>query len=426
MPRQLPWLNKGAGSRTQVKQPPKARASTKALSDVDDDFFDGTVLAGSSKGKGRAVPVVEESDDDLPGLPAEPSTPRTRGKSKSTVRKSRATSSSPPPIQHHVPPELEYMRAGASKFDLRDDEWMMVEDEFLETAKLFTRHLHIAEYQKLKERIEAKKKEQVEVARPVVLGGKMSAEGSMKKKAEVQEKRQIKAIRDVFASQDDENEEDDAMTSQPTSRKAAPSYSARAPTAAIKRAPHPATTHESDSDDLDARPNKRSLASRSDPASALSSRTSTGQNSALPVAQSTQGPANSFAKPALPTARGRAAMRKSRATPFDMLDGYVSRAKASTAGSDHETLPTPYQSNPKPSTGRATSSRTSQRSYSPSMATVAPISSKAAAKHEDWDTGSSISKATAERLAKKKAERAKQREEKQKGANMDDVPTFLV
>jgi len=32
----------------------------------------------------------------------------------------------------------------------QDDKWVMVEDEFLETAKLFTRHLHHAEYQRLK------------------------------------------------------------------------------------------------------------------------------------------------------------------------------------------------------------------------------------------------------------------------------------
>ncbi len=32
-----------------------------------------------------------------------------------------------------------------------DDAWVMVEDEFLETAKIFTRHLHHAEYQRMKD-----------------------------------------------------------------------------------------------------------------------------------------------------------------------------------------------------------------------------------------------------------------------------------
>jgi hypothetical protein len=428
MPRQLPWVNKGAGSRTQVKQAPKGRANTRVPSDIDDDFFDGTVLASSGKGKGKAVPDVDDSDDDLPGLPAEPSTPRTKTKAKDALRKARARSSSPPPIQDHIEPEIEYMRTGVSKFDLRDDEWMMVEDEFLETAKLFTRHLHIAEYQKLKERIEATKKAQVEAVRPVVLDGKMSAEGSMKKKAEVQEKRQIKAIQDVFASQndDDDDEEANVMTPRPTTSTAAPLYSNRASTTAIKRAPVPATTLDSDSDDLDARSTKRSTASKSTPASALSSSTSAGQKSALPAAQPTQAPASSFAKPALSTARQRAASRKSRATPFDMLDGYVSRAKASGTGSANETSPTRSRAITVTTTERAATSRAPVRSYSSPQATAAPKSSKTVGFSDDWGTSSSVSRATAERLAKKKAEREKLREGRKKGDSIDDVPTFLV
>ncbi|OAK98565.1 hypothetical protein IQ06DRAFT_224785 [Phaeosphaeriaceae sp. SRC1lsM3a] len=199
MPRQLPWLNKGSGSRTQTKQPAKAKAGTAAPSDIDDDFFDGTVLAGASKGKGKAVQVDEESDKESPILTS------TGSGSRDGVRKVRAPSSSPPPIADHVQPEVEEMRKGISKFELRDDEWMMVEDEFLETAKLFTRHMRLAEYQDLKEQIEAKKREQVQAPRQTVAGGKLSAEKSMKKKAEVQEKRQRKALQDVFALQDDDN-----------------------------------------------------------------------------------------------------------------------------------------------------------------------------------------------------------------------------
>ncbi|KAF2034977.1 hypothetical protein EK21DRAFT_55675 [Setomelanomma holmii] len=205
MPRQLPWLNKGAGSRTQVKQTPKARARTTTRDDIEDDFFDGTVLASPSKGKARATRSNEDSKDELPDPPARSSVRRANASNDVAVRRSRAPSSSPPPIQEFIQPQIEYMRTGISKFDLRDDEWMMVEDEFLETAKLFTRHLHIAEYKKLKERIEAKKK-QVGVARPVVAGEKMSFEGGMKEKAKAQEKKQQKAIRDVFVSRHDEDD----------------------------------------------------------------------------------------------------------------------------------------------------------------------------------------------------------------------------
>lgn len=424
MPRQLPWLNKGTGSRTQLKPPPKARASTRVPSDIDDDFFDGTALGISRKGKEKAVPDVASSDDDLPSLPAEPSTPRTKRAAKNTLRKSRATSSSPPPIQDHSQPEVEYMRVGTSKFDLRDDEWMMVEDEFLETAKLFTRHLHIAEYEKLKERIEAKKREQVEAVRPTVRGGKMSAEGSMKKKAEVQEKRQIKAIRDVFASQKDDDEEEAEAETMPRqqSGKAATSFSDQATTAS-KRAPLP-PRHDSDSDDLDARPSKRSTISRTPPASALGTTTSTGPNSALPAPQPAQAPASSFGKPTLPTARQRAAARKSRAMPFDMLDGYVPRAKASATSGEAETYTT-SRADLAGATERASFSRTSERALSPAKPAAAPKTNKAIHVTEGWGT-SSISKATAERLARKKAEREKQRQERKKDDILDDIPTFLV
>ena len=56
---------------------------------------------------------------------------------------SRAASSSPPPSQ---PPQQSPLRPGLN----RDDIYIMVEDEFLATAQSFTRHLHHAEYQRLK------------------------------------------------------------------------------------------------------------------------------------------------------------------------------------------------------------------------------------------------------------------------------------
>jgi hypothetical protein len=56
------------------------------------------------------------------------------------------------------------MHKGVDKFHLHDDEWMMVEDEFMETAKLFTKHLHLAQYETMREEI-AKKKS---ILRPVV------------------------------------------------------------------------------------------------------------------------------------------------------------------------------------------------------------------------------------------------------------------
>tara|TARA_R110002003_G_scaffold198_14_gene15524 strand:+ start:16001 stop:17230 length:1230 start_codon:yes stop_codon:yes gene_type:complete len=408
MPRQLPWLNKGAGSRTHVKPAPKAKPPKKAASDIDDDFFDGTGLASSRKDKTRVIRNAEDSDDELPDLPAEPSTPRTKATIKDASRQTRAASSSPPPIQDFIEPQIEFMRTGVSKFDLRDDEWMMVEDEFLETAKLFTRHLHIAEYKKLKERIEAKKKK-IGVARPVVAGGKVSFEGKMKEKAKAQEMKQKQAIRAVFVAQNDEGDDDagDASFAHSRSRQITSSSLASSKATTLKTPPHQPPTHDSDSEDLDtARSTSRSTTSKPDPASALGS-TTTGPKSALPAPTPTP-TSPSFAKPALPTKPRTTTSRRSRLTPFDMLDGYTPPAQADT---DAQKL------------------HSSVRSTSPIKLTAPAPASKEPARSDDaeeeWGTSSALRKATAERMAKRKAERAADRAEKRKTIKLEDIPTFL-
>jgi hypothetical protein len=52
--RKLPWLNKGAATKAQVKAASKSTKRTRTNVDEEDDsFFDGTVLASSSKSKER-------------------------------------------------------------------------------------------------------------------------------------------------------------------------------------------------------------------------------------------------------------------------------------------------------------------------------------------------------------------------------------
>ncbi|EUC50134.1 hypothetical protein COCMIDRAFT_82736 [Bipolaris oryzae ATCC 44560] len=197
MPRRLPWAKKDITGAKATN--PHADLESQISGD-DDDFLENVIAASSSKGNRQA----SESDDDLPNLPPEPSTPHTKSRTKDAWRKGREVSSSPPPLAGDLEqPRVEYMHDAISKFDLRDDEWMMVEDEFLETAKLFTRHLHIAEYEKLKEMIEEKKKG-ADVPRPVVPNAKMSDIGTMKDRAKVQEQKQKRALQDVFASQEDD------------------------------------------------------------------------------------------------------------------------------------------------------------------------------------------------------------------------------
>jgi hypothetical protein len=422
MPRQLPWANKGAGSRTQVK-PTTARKAAKprATSAIDDDFFEDTVLGSSSKGKGRA----QDSDDDLPEPPADPSTPRMKTRTKDALRSRRVQSSSPPPMSGDLEqPETEKMHGSVSKFDLRDDEWMMVEDEFLETAKVYTRHLHIAEYEKMKEIMEAKKK-QAAVARPVVPNAKLSVNGAMKDKAKVQEQRQKKAIRDVFASQNDEDDEEhkQATTLKRTSlSKATSSFPVprRVPPALLKQ---PAA-QGSDSEDLDA----PRLPSRSTSRLTATSTPAPTRNAAeRSISVSSHAPNTgdsgvAFAKPSLPSAAPKSRSRVSRATPFDLLDEWVPKKTQTQSASQ----PAPDQRTKIP-----------PRSISPVKPTGAsrtPVKSKASRSFDSFDDrGSNRSQETvgssndiADRRAKRKADRENDdKEKKRKIDKLDDIPTFL-
>ena len=105
-----------------------------------------------------------------------------------------------------------YMLTGIDKFDLRDDEWMMVEDELLQTAKLFTQHLHLAEYETLKAKMEVQRK--IETPRPVVAGAKLSFEKQMKTKAKEQTFQQKKVMKEVLLAQD-ESSDDEPPPSSP-------------------------------------------------------------------------------------------------------------------------------------------------------------------------------------------------------------------
>lgn len=128
MPRTLPWL-------AQAKKQDAATTSSSSP-------------APTSRRKREATP---SSDHDLvdPDLnPVGVSTPARRAKS---LRPARSPSTSPPPALH-APPPVEYMHEGFTA----DDAWMMVEDEFLATAQLYTQHLHHAAYAEAKRRAKAR------------------------------------------------------------------------------------------------------------------------------------------------------------------------------------------------------------------------------------------------------------------------------
>lgn len=407
MPRQLPWKNNGGGSRTQrVKPSPRPRSAIKIPDDIDDGFLCGTVFASISKGK-----AAVGTDDSLPELPAEPSTPRTKRLKGLSLREEQLPSSSPPPLSDYALPHTEPMRKGVSKFDLWDDEWMMVEDEFLETAKLFTRHLHIAEYDRMKEIIEAKKKE-AEAVRPVVAGAKRSIEGAMKERAKVQESKQKKAIRDVFASQGDTSEEEKASIRPKTSTSISTIAKSR-----------PATmgSRDTDSDDLDAprAPKPKVTAPLPAPTTRLPA-----TSSHIPKPAT-----SSFAKPALPApaAPSRSRARLSRMTPFDMLDEYTPPkldSQPRTTDSSSKTRRPEFSNTRSQSSSGQSTPQISQTTTSKTIRLRPSLDLL-----EDEGAGADAgghSKEVADRTALRRLKREKESDGRRKRAtDLVDIPTFL-
>ncbi|KAL2259567.1 hypothetical protein VTK26DRAFT_6719 [Humicola hyalothermophila] len=121
------------------------------------------VNATANQGSARPRPGSTPSTNRSPAPPHR-STPAPRA--RSTPRRSlgltpvRSPSTSPPP----EPLEEEFMIEGID----HDDRYRMVEDEFLAVAGDFTRHLHAAEYQRLKNLAKSQNAETIQnISRPV-------------------------------------------------------------------------------------------------------------------------------------------------------------------------------------------------------------------------------------------------------------------
>ncbi|PSN72723.1 hypothetical protein BS50DRAFT_568311 [Corynespora cassiicola Philippines] len=289
--RQLPWA-KSRATKTQVKPAPKNASRTKPISDDDDDFFSGTVLEPSRKGKGRAD--VDDSDNDIFDYYTAPGN-------------NRAPSSSPP-VEADMP-EVEFMHKAVNRIDLRDDEWMMVEDELLQTAKLFTRRGHMEHYDELKKRIQESKalmeKEMKESPRPVVPGAKPSSDGTLKAKISAQKQAQAKALQLQDDSSDEDLDYGPRPRNNPTLGKTKPvpekNHASTRPSLASRRSPEPDTASDDDDDDNLDTPHPHGR-----PTITATPRNPPSKDSSI------------FAKPALPSSKSR--VTPSRPTPFDMLD----------------------------------------------------------------------------------------------------------
>ncbi|KAF2771485.1 hypothetical protein EJ03DRAFT_349498 [Teratosphaeria nubilosa] len=122
---------------------------------------------------------------------------------RKTVKSGRANSSSPPPVPEEAPP-VEYMREGLTQ----DDAWMMVEDEFCSTAQIFTKHIHHAEYVRLKKRARARGADTwQEIARPT--DGRTAQ--STTTKLELEAKGHRKQIQKSLKAIESDEEEDGYM-----------------------------------------------------------------------------------------------------------------------------------------------------------------------------------------------------------------------
>lgn len=82
---------------------------------------------------------------------------KTKIKAEHDLPNSVASSSPPAPTTTGMP-AIEGMRPG-------DEHWVMVENEFLSAAQTFTRHLHLAEYQRFKEQNESRD-QNISIVRP--------------------------------------------------------------------------------------------------------------------------------------------------------------------------------------------------------------------------------------------------------------------
>ncbi|KAL2153004.1 hypothetical protein VTH82DRAFT_4159 [Thermothelomyces myriococcoides] len=163
MPRQLPW-KVGTPARKQALSCPKASASPVPSS---------TVRSPAPSHRPTPTTKVEEETP-------EDKSKRQRRSLGLFSTPARSPSTSPPPeppkeeyvfvslgLWIHVDQMLILLRFMIEGID-HDDMYRMVEDEFLAVAGEFTRHLHAAEYQRLKRLAKSQNAETIQnISRPV-------------------------------------------------------------------------------------------------------------------------------------------------------------------------------------------------------------------------------------------------------------------
>jgi hypothetical protein len=169
MPRRLPWLALTDTREAQKKPPSRKRKALQVNDDDDDDS--GTDLT---------IPSSQRTPSLSPQPPALPSSP--------------------------VLPPYEELRPG---FDA-DDAWVMVEDEFLSTAHLFTVKLHQEEYLRRKELADQDRNSDLRERDFGTDHGRTQQSGQTKAKirGEASRKEVKKALKNVFGGAADDEKHD--------------------------------------------------------------------------------------------------------------------------------------------------------------------------------------------------------------------------
>ncbi|SPQ23839.1 ec2b7a5c-c5af-40a9-b1bb-4dcb3bb53178 [Thermothielavioides terrestris] len=148
MPRQLPW-KVGSASAKQAPSSPRPKAAQPSASPAPS-------ASRSPAPSHRPTPTPQAASTPDPSR---------KPRRSLALSSARSPSTSPPP----EPIQEEFMIEGVD----HDDRYRMVEDEFLAVAGEFTRHLHAAEYQRLKNLAKSQNAETIRhISRPVT--GEMS------------------------------------------------------------------------------------------------------------------------------------------------------------------------------------------------------------------------------------------------------------
>ena len=168
MARTLPWLKSGTVTTLQPARPKPAKRQRMLDPKSDSDPDNNVHPRAVAKPKRPAVPAAGKPRQILHRL------------HPLTLLPERTPSTSPPP----QPPTEEFMRPGLSA----DDIYIMVEDEFHSVAQTFTKHLHHAEYIRLRKAAKDRNASTINnTSRPVALNTTMREETRRKKEAEAKE-----------------------------------------------------------------------------------------------------------------------------------------------------------------------------------------------------------------------------------------------